>query len=122
MSTIQRIPPPRSLIQDPDLVVVSNKRPLQSYSDRIIKMFRLQMKQEVKLTAMGAAIPTALRISRFCAKTVKDDTGWELSSEVIDEGSITVQESECKPSFGQPPPDCQSREIKTITICLKRLS
>ena len=81
---ITRLAPPTSLIEkDPSTVIVSNKRPVQVYSNRVLRLITRDDLKTVKLTAVGGAIPTALRVARFCTRNLADSAGWVITTESV---------------------------------------
>ena len=108
--------PSCDLINQPDVVVVSNKRPIQVYSKKILKMVRLQNFRAVKIIGAGGAISTALRVARHCVAALKDDVGWTAVSEIIDESEISSIPVLQKIGFGEVPnlDDEETRLTRTV--------
>ena len=119
-----RIPPPKALVDDPNIIVVSNKRPIQVYSERVIKKFRLENATELRLVALGAAISTAQRVARFCVSKLKDETGWNISVETESDEYVVINEipeTEFGSGFGIEPAVPVERKINSVSIVLKKL-
>jgi Alba len=123
---VTRISPPPSLIDgDPFTVVVSNNRPVQAYSSRVLRLFKRDNATTVKLTALGGAIPTAQRIARYCIKNLQDKAGWSLKSE-----SVLSPYTKSSPNlegdgFGQVAGDLQEPTytlINAVVITITRTS
>jgi len=118
-----RISPPADLLKDEPLTLaVSNKRPVQAYSNRILRLFKIENATSVKLTALGGAIPTAHRIARFCVAQLEEKAGWRFSSEhVMSTISSTAATLEGD-GFGEPPVSPDARRINCVVITITKLS
>ena len=88
------------IINEPYTVVVSNKRPIQVYSNKVMELFRLEQASQVKIFALGAAIPRALKVARFCIYQLKENFN-TITSKIIEQSKISITET--KTGFGQLP-------------------
>ena len=116
--------PPDALLEQQDIVVVSNKRPIQVYSNKVTRKFRLENFRSVRIVGAGGAVPTALRIARHVVEALEAETGWTAISTILDESEISVEKPR-KIGFGQIPdpslpPD--TRVIKQIVVEVKLVS
>ena len=76
-----RLPPPKSLTEDDNTVIISNKRPINVYSNRVLRLFTIDNATSVRLVALGGAISTAQRVAKHCVKHLKDTAGWTVTVE-----------------------------------------
>ncbi len=114
--------PFEDLLTQKNLVVVSNKRPIQIYSARVLKMFRLDDCPVVRIAGAGGAVPTALRVARHCVARLSEELGWKVKSEIVDESEILVQDLTAV-GFGEIAADTgqAERKVKQIIVELSRL-
>jgi replicative superfamily II helicase len=104
-------------------VIVSNKRPIQVYSNRAIELFRLKEAEKIQISGLGAAIPTALRVARFVVRSLHKDPGWKwkIVSDVIEESKVTVIDKK-KPEIGEIMTELPTgREVNRIVVELVRI-
>ena len=91
------------------------------YSNRVLHLFKIDNADFVKLTAVGGAVPTALRIADFCAKKMLTDFNINLT---IDSEYSKFTKSEpalAGDGFGAVPSPEGSRTLNAITITLTRI-
>ena len=118
-----RIPPPTSLIEDNCTVVISNKRPIHVYSNRVLRLFTKENLPTVRLVALGGAISTAQRVAKHCVKSLKDTAGWTVTFETK-AGTVTKElPVSSGDGFGEiPNPDTSSAVINSVEITLYKSS
>ena len=103
------------------IVTVSNQRPIQVYSNKVTELFRLHNEQKVQIVAIGGAIPTALRVARFIVRQFKEDPGWKIVSDIIEESKVEMIDREA-PKPGQIPQGPKKRNVNRVVVELVRIS
>jgi hypothetical protein len=114
--------PDDSLISQPDVIIVSNKRPIQVYSNKVLKKFRLENFTTVRLVGAGGAVNTALRVARFVVEVLKAEVGWTAVSEVVNEIPVVLEMPQIIPAFGEIPDlnsGVETRSINQVTVQIR---
>ena len=112
------------ILKEPDVVIISNKRPIQVYSNKVLKMIRLQNFRSIKLVAAGGAVSTALRVARHVVATLAAESGQLAVSEIVEQSEIASLTSEI-PTFGSIPDVSAtpvSRAITQIVVVVRVVS
>jgi hypothetical protein len=107
--------------------MVSNKRSIQIYSDKVLNLFTEKGLPFVEIRALGAAIPTAIRIAQFCVDHLNRTTDFFVTCE-IETGTQTrmLARGAAKNStiqgdgFGQLPLPGVPEIVQRVTIYLRK--
>ena len=119
-----RIPPPADLVEDEDTIILSNKKPIQVYSERVLKKFMVDKKGTVRIAAIGAAITTAHRVAKFCKERLRTELNWGIETMVEKEGTVVVEEraeGQLGSGFGVVQPPLIQRRVDSIVLALVRV-